>query len=99
MTNYEAMKKMDIFQLAEVLVEIYFTGVNNGQYASTAETEEEAQKRFFIVEDNPFDSNWLFSEADKMLTETLKNDNKDEYYTANYCESLFRITGINPNEQ
>jgi hypothetical protein len=99
MTNYEAIMKMNAAQLNELFVEIYFTGTNNGQYAAAALGKEEEDERFEVMEENPFNLKWLNSEADQMLIETLENGNKEEYYTSNYCASLFRLMNINNLEE
>ena len=41
MDNYEAIMKMDREHLAAFLDDVYVTGLNNGMYAATRESDEE----------------------------------------------------------
>lgn len=61
MTNYEAIRNLTPEGMEYILDSIYAAGLNNGLYAADLEDDAEQDE---LLDNNPFDLEWLQSEAE-----------------------------------
>ncbi len=95
MDNYEAIMKMDREHLAAFLDDVYVTGLNNGMYAATRDSEEEQDS---ILDEFPYGEEWL-SEAAENATLYKHSEDGDAYLLNASVAATLRITGIEANEE
>ena len=86
MTNHEAIVRMGPKAMEAFLDQVYVAGLNNGMYAQRQNDDS-------ILDDNPFDANWLLAPAEKATAEGADEDG-DEYMLQAMVEAVFRNAGI-----
>ena len=95
MDNYEAIMKMDREHLDAFLDDVYVTGLNNGMYAATRDSEEE---QYSVLGEFPYGEKWL-SEAAENATLYKHSADGDEYLLNASVAATLRIAGIEANEE
>ena len=90
MNNYQAILKMGPKAMESFLDQVYVAGLNNGMYAQRQEDDA-------ILEDNPFDAEWLAAQAEK-ATELGTDETGDGYMLQAMVEAVFRNAGISVEE-
>ena len=90
MDNYEAIMKMNREHLAAFLDDVYVTGLNNGMYAATRESEEEQDA---VLDEFPYGEDWLAEEAEP-ATLYKKADDGDDYILNASAKATLRLAGI-----
>lgn len=90
MDNYEAIMKMDREHLEAFLDDVYVTGLNNGMYAATRESEEEQDA---VLDEFPYGSKWLSSEAEAATLHKCADDG-DDYILEASAKATLRLAGI-----
>ena len=96
MDNFDAIKQMDRSALEAFLDQVYLTGLNIGMYAATLENDSDAQEK--LLDENPFDANWLSSAAENATLGTYAGE-EDEYILDALATAVFRIAGIEFEEE
>lgn len=96
MDNYEAIMGMDRHAMEAFLDQVYLAGMNSGLYAARLPNESEEQ--FAVLDENPFDSKWLSSEAEHATLGTVAEDG-DEYLLDALTTAVFRNAGIEFGEE
>ena len=96
MDNYEAILRMDRTAMEGFLDQVYLAGMNAGLYA--ARLPHESEEQFEVLDENPFDSNWLSDEAEHAVLGTIADDG-DEYLLDALTAAVFRNAGIEPKEE
>ena len=86
MTNYEAIKNKTPEALEYILDSIYVAGLNNGLYAAGL---EEGAKLDEILDNNPFDLEWLQSEAEN-ATRYVTAEDGDLYVLEALVQAILR---------
>lgn len=92
MTNYEALKNLNLENMEFILDSIYLAGLNNGLYVARLEDEEKCD----VLENNPFDLEWLQSEAEDAIRYVDAED-RDSYVLDPLAAAILRNAGI-PDE-
>lgn len=90
MTNYEALKNLNLENMEFILDSIYLAGLNNGLYAARLEDEEE---KCDVLENNPFDLEWLQSEAED-ATRCAAAEDGDPYVLEALAAAILRNAGV-----
>lgn len=90
MTNYEAIQKLSPENLAYILDSIYVAGLNDGLYAGSL---EECPEQAEILDNNPFDRDWLLSEAEDATRYVVAEDG-DPYVLKALTEAILRNAGV-----
>lgn len=88
MDNYTAIMKMTREQLEGFLDSVYCAGLNDGMYVQRQPDCDDG-----LLDVNPFDSEWLSSDAEK-ATLCEKCDDGDEYILEALVEAVLRNAGI-----
>ena len=91
MNNFQAIHKMGPKAMESFLDQVYLAGLNNGMYAQRQEDDS-------ILDDNPFDADWLAAEAEK-ATEVGVDETGDEYMLQAMVEAVLRNAGIPMEEE
>ncbi len=95
MDNYEAIQHMSREQMEMFLDNVYLTGLNTGTYAASLENDSEEQNA--LLDDNPYDIEWLSGEAEKATNPVFAEDG-DAYLPDALCKAIFRSAGIEPDD-
>ena len=89
MNNYEAIMNMDAEHFADLLDDIYLTGLNNGLYAASLREDERER----ILDEFPYNINWLSEDAEEATL--YKTAEKDDFFLLNACaKSILRLANI-----
>lgn len=91
MTNFEGILRMDRCALESFLDQVYLAGLNTGMYAATLPGESDEQ--LDLLDQNPFDQEWLSQEAEKAVSGEVAPDG-DEYLLDALTEAVLRAAGI-----
>lgn len=88
MDNYTAIMKMTREQLECFLDSVYCAGLNDGMYVQRQTDCDDG-----LLDVNPFDSEWLSSDAEK-ATLCEKCEDGDEYVLDALVKAVLRNAGI-----
>lgn len=94
-TNYEAIRRMSVEELAFFLDNVYLTGLNNGMYAERLQSEEE---KFEILDEFPYDENWLTAPAEYATLQPFGETGDDDELTEVFVKSVTRNLNIEDDE-
>ena len=95
MNNFEAVQQMDSAAMESFLDQVYLAGFNSGMYAAGLPADSDEQNE--MLDNNPFDANWLNSEAEKATQDRFADDG-DEYLLDALTAAIFRSAGIEMNK-
>lgn len=97
MTNYEAIQKMSPEELSWFLDQVYCTGLNMGIYSTVIDDQDAAEE---LLDDFPFDLNWLNEEAEPALSEAPQEgeDPDDVAMLDALAISILQVAGIDLGE-
>lgn len=95
MTNYEGILRMDRRAMESFLDQVYLAGLNTGMYAATLPGESDEQCE--LLDQNPFNQEWLSQEAEKAVSGEVAPDG-DEYLLDALTEAVLRVAGIATTE-
>ncbi len=95
MTNFEGILRMDQAAMEPFLDQVYLTGLNTGMHAATLPGGSVEQCD--LLDQNPFDQEWLGQEAEKAIA-CGKAPDGDEYLLDALAEAVLRSAGIDQAE-
>lgn len=95
MDNFEAIKQMERSTLEAFLDQVYLTGLNTGLYA--AKLSDTSGEQMNLLDENPFDTKWLNSEAENAVLYSCDSENGEALDAL--AAAILRVAGIElPNE-
>ncbi len=94
-TNYEAIRRMSVEELAFFLDNVYLTGLNNGMYAERLEDGKEKDE---ILDEFPYDENWLTAPAEPATIQPFGETGDDDELPEAFVKSVTRGLDIEDNE-
>lgn len=95
MNNYEAITTMTPQQMEVFLDSVLLTGANLATYAASMENGSDEQ--LAVLDANPYNADWLSSEAED-ATKYVFSDDNDIYLPDALCHAIFNATGIQPDK-
>lgn len=94
-SNYDAIRRMSVEELAHFLDNVYLTGLNNGMYAERLQSEEE---KLDVLDEFPYDENWLTAPAEPATMQPFGETGDDDELTEAFVKSVTRGLDIEDDE-
>lgn len=95
MDNYKAILNMNEASMEAFLDQVYLAGLNTGMYA--AGLPDDSEEQCDLLDRNPFDREWLGSDAEE-ATLSMAAEDGEAYYLNALTAAIFLCAGIDPEE-